>query len=139
MRCLGYGAEFGWQVTAYMDTAYDAGRNTEDMVTLEQLNGPAADLHTRNVYMEMKAKILSAKSADFIQTFNKQAQVSQAQVSQARSIATSLASRPSRAGQKSVDAMPDDPPKLSRTERIGKKQPRRRRPPLRRRLQRRPV
>jgi hypothetical protein len=60
--------------------------------------------------MEMKAKILSAKSADFIQTFNKQTQVSQA-----RSIATSLASRPSTAGQKSVDAMPDDPPKLSRT------------------------
>jgi hypothetical protein len=39
------------QATAYIDTAYEAGRNRVDMVTLERLNRPATDLHARNVRM----------------------------------------------------------------------------------------
>jgi hypothetical protein len=94
----------------WMATAYEAGHNRVDMVTLELLNRTAAGLHARNVRMEMESTILSGKAAEFIQTINKQTLVAQA-----RSIASSLASGPSTAGQKRVDALPDDTPKLSRT------------------------
>jgi hypothetical protein len=59
--------------------------------------------------MEMESTILNGKTADFMQTINKQTQVAQA-----RSITNSLASGPSTAGQKPVDSLPDHPPKLSR-------------------------
>jgi hypothetical protein len=98
------------QATAYMAAAYEAGRNWVDMVTLELLNRPAADLHARNVRKGMESTILSGKAAEFIQTSNKQTQADQS-----RSIASSLASGPSTAGQKRVDALSDDPPKFSRT------------------------
>jgi hypothetical protein len=41
------------QATAYMATAYEAGHNRVDMVTLELLNRLAAYLHARNVRMEV--------------------------------------------------------------------------------------
>jgi hypothetical protein len=47
-----------------MATVYEAGRNRVDTMTLEQLNRPAADLHARNVCMEMQSTILSGKAAE---------------------------------------------------------------------------
>jgi hypothetical protein len=91
-----------------MATAYEAGRNRVDMVTLEQLNRPAADLQSHKVHLEMEAAILTGTAAEFFQTISKQTQVAQA-----RSISNSLASGPSTAGQKCVDALPEDPPRLS--------------------------
>jgi hypothetical protein len=98
------------QATAYMAAAYEAGRNRVDVVTVELLNRPAADLHARNVRKAMESTILSGKAAEFIQTSNKQTQVAQD-----RSIASSLASGQSTAGQKRVDALSNDPSKFSRT------------------------